>query len=100
MTIHPSDCECETSYGCQLRRKSVGYAMVATPTARARRPWRDGSKVNHNSWEAGVAGERRRDGSFIPYVGDKTGRRIHVKEYGERRHELTQARKRQIVEGT
>lgn len=95
MPVHPTDCECET-YGCVLRRKAIGFSMVATPTARARRPWRDGAKINHNSWEKGIAGERRRDGSFCPYVGDKTGRRIHVKEAADRRHELTTARNRQL----
>lgn len=90
--IHPSDCSCET-YGCQLRRKGIYFDSRATPTSRVRRPWRP--KVA-NSWEAGVAGEHRPDGSFMPYLNDR-GTKIRVKEMGERRRELTEIRRHQVM---
>ena len=88
--IHPAGCGCD-SYGCWLRRKGVYFDMKATATSRARRPWRP--KVNC-SWEAGVAGEHRRDGSFMPYL-HANGSKIHLKEMGERRRELTEIRQHQ-----
>ena len=88
---HPPGCGC-TAYACELRAKAVGYAMKATPTVRARRPWRP--RVNA-SWEAGVAGERRSGGTFMPYVGENTYRRIPIKEAAERRREISEVRHRQ-----
>jgi hypothetical protein len=38
------------------------------------------------SWEAGVKGETRADGSFMPYL-DQHGSPIGVKQWGEKRHE-------------
>ncbi len=93
VTIHPVDCGCDT-YGCRLRRKSVGFSYDATPTRRARRPWRP--KVN-SSWEAGVAGEHRPGGFFSPYVGERSRRRVHVKEAGERRREIDEVRRRDVA---
>lgn len=89
MTIHPTDCDCDT-YGCKLRRKGVGFSYDATPTARTKRTFRESKRP---SWEAGVAGEHRPGGYFVPYIGEKTGRTIHVKEAAERRHEFTEARR-------
>lgn len=89
--IHPSDCDCD-NYGCQLRRKGIRLGYDASPTARSRRPFRPSKQP---SWEKGLAGERRADGSFMPYT-DTSGRKIHVKEFGERRRELTEARRRQV----
>lgn len=89
--IHPSDCECDL-YGCVLRRKGISLSFDASPTRRVRRPFRP--KVNC-SWEAGVAGERRPGGDFMPYL-DGSGRKIRVKEYGERRRELSEIRQRQL----
>lgn len=89
--IHPPDCECD-NYGCELRRKGIQLSYDASPTARARRPFRPSVQP---SWEKGVAGEHRADGSFMPYLhGD--GSKIHVKEMGERRKELTEVRDRQV----
>lgn len=90
--IHPDDCDCPL-YGCQLRRKGVRYSSAATPTMRAHRPLRRSANA---SWEAGPTGEHRRDGSFMPFIDD-TGRKIRVKEMGERRQELTEIRRRQVV---
>jgi hypothetical protein len=89
--IHPTDCECD-NYGCQLRRKGIRLSANASQTARARRPFRPSVQP---SWEKGTAGEHRADGSFMPYIDD-TGRKIHVKEMGERRRELTDIRRRQV----
>lgn len=91
MTVHDPDCGCDT-YGCQIRRKGVDFSANATQTRRARRPWRP--KVEA-SWEKGVAGETRADGSRMPYL-DGTGRPIPIKEFGERRRELTEIRRRQV----
>lgn len=90
--IHEPGCDCPL-YGCKLRRKGIHYSGSATQTSRSRRPWRP--KVD-SSWEAGVSGERRADGSFMPYM-DGTGRKIHVKEYGENRRKLSEIRRRQVV---
>lgn len=89
--IHPLDCECE-AYACELRRKGIGFSYDATPTHRAKRPWRP--KVNC-SWEAGRAGEQR--GRFFqPYVAEHSLRPIRVKEAGERRQEISDLRQQRI----
>lgn len=93
MTVHDPDCGCD-AYGCQLRRKGVDFSANSTPTRRSRRPFR--AKVGDGGWEAGKAGERRIDGSFMPYIGDQSGRQIHTKEYSERRKVLDKARDRQL----
>jgi hypothetical protein len=90
--IHPPDCECE-SYACELRRKGIGFSYDATPTHRARRPWRP--KVNC-SWEAGIAGEQR-GGFFQPYVAEHSLRRIRLKEAAERRQEISEVRRSRIL---
>ena len=90
MTIHPSDCECDT-YGCKLRRKGIGLSAKASQTMRARRPWRP--KVNC-SWEAGPACEPRPGGTRMPYIGDKSGRIIRQKEATERSSEISEIRRR------
>jgi hypothetical protein len=87
--IHPVDCDCDT-YGCELRRKGLGFSSTATPTTRVRRPWRQ--KVNA-SWEAGKAGEHRPGGTFMPYIGDQTGRHVRMKEAAERRSEISEIRR-------
>lgn len=90
--IHPSGCDCG-AYACELRRKDIRYSSDATPTMRANRPFRPKTE---SSWEAGVAGEHRADGSFMPYT-DAQGRKIRVKEMAERRRELTDIRRHQVV---
>lgn len=91
MTIHPADCDCPT-YGCQMRRKGIGYGYDATPTRRSRRPWRP--KVNASE-NAGVVGEHRPGGTFMPTL-DSTGREIHTKEGRERRREIDEFRRRRM----
>lgn len=91
MAIHPPTCRC-SSYGCRRRREGLpSLASAATPSRKRHQPFRDPERVNHNSWERGVSGERRPDGSFMPYLDG--GRRIGVKEFGDRRRELTEARR-------
>jgi hypothetical protein len=90
--IHPDNCECPT-YGCVLRRKGIMLSATASQTMRVRRPWRD--KVNC-SWEAGVAGEHRPGGTFMPYIGERTGRKIRMKEAAERRGEISEIRHRRM----
>ena len=90
--VHDPDCGCP-AYACQLRAKGIHFSADATPTSRAKRPWRP--KVN-SSWEAGVSGERRADGSFMPYM-DARGRQIHVEGFGENRRKFTEIRRRQVA---
>lgn len=92
MTVHDPDCGCDT-YGCQLRRKGVDFSGAATPTRRARRPFR---KAEQPSWEKGKSGEHRADGSFMPYLNER-GTPIGVKEYGENRHRLSEIRRHQVA---
>lgn len=76
MTTHARDCDCPT-LGCTLRRKGIQVPPSATPTRTPRRPWRPGPK---NSWEAGLAGEHRPDGSFMPILDPTDGHKLSVKE--------------------
>lgn len=89
MTTHPSDCTCDT-YGCQLRRKGISLSASASPTARARRPFRQKVDASIN---AGLNGEHRPGGTFMPTL-DASGRKIHVKEGRERRREIEEFRRR------
>ena len=87
---------CETydpnCYGCQLRSKRVGLAAAATPSRQNKVPPR---KVSDPSWEKGRAGERRSDGSFMPYL-DSVGQPMGVKELSSKRSVVESTRKRQI----
>ena len=87
--IHPDGCECPL-YGCELRRKGIQFAAI--PPMKARKVFR---RPVNCSWEAGVSGETRADGSFMPYL-DGSGRKIRVKQMGEERHKLTEIRRRQM----
>lgn len=89
MTIHPTNCTCD-AYACQLRAKGIGYSSTTSPTMRTKRTFRPRANC---SWEAGVAGEQRPGGFFSPYVGERSLRRVHVKEAGERRREISEARR-------
>lgn len=94
--IHPSDCSCDT-YGCAIRRKGIQVGPSASPTARWRRPFRE--KVNCSE-NAGLAGEGRPGGTFMPYLepmADGSGRfrPVHTKEGRDRRTEISRIRDRQ-----
>lgn len=92
MAIHDPNCDCK-AYGCVKRREGFGYVSgAATPTRTQRRPFRPGPRFN--SWEAGLAGEHRADGSFMPYL-DANGARMGIKEYSENRRAVDEARSRQ-----
>jgi hypothetical protein len=94
VSIHPSTCECDT-LGCKLRRDGLfTLPGAATPTRGRRRPYRDPTKANHNSWEAGTAGEHR-PGGFMPYLSSGGGR-MHTKEYSENRVALDDIRRQQV----
>jgi hypothetical protein len=47
------------------------------------------------SWEAGVTGETRRDGSFMPYL-DRSLQPIGVKEMADNRTKLEAIRHKQL----
>jgi hypothetical protein len=71
-------------YGCQLRQKDVGLSAAAIPSRQNDvRP----ATPADPSWEKGRAGERRRDGSFMPYL-NHAGSPMGIKEYSERRREI------------
>lgn len=89
--IHPDGCECPL-YGCELRRKGVRFSETATGVNQSRRPFRPPANC---SWEAGVAGETRPDGSRMPYL-DESGHKIRIKEYGEKRSKFDDIRRRQV----
>jgi hypothetical protein len=90
--LHSLDCPCP-AYGCELRRKGVQFGPSATPVNRHRRPFREPVQP---SWEAARAGERRSDGSFMPYLklDGSMPRTIGIKEGSERRHEIAAHRDR------
>lgn len=95
MSIHSPDCQCE-SLGCKMRREGLfALSSAATPTRGRHQPFRDPAKVNHCSWENGLAGEHRPDGSFMPYLTESGGR-MHIKEYGENRAALDSIRSHQV----
>lgn len=80
MAIHPPDCNCVT-LGCVLRRGGgIQVPPSATPTRTRRFVPR---QPRYMSWEAGVAGEHRPDGSFMPAIDGTTGDRIGIKRWSE-----------------
>lgn len=83
------DAEC---YGCRLKEKNISYSSAATPTRGRRQPFRP---IQQPSWEAGVAGETRPDGSFMPYL-DKNLNEIGVKEMADNRQSLEAIRHQQL----
>lgn len=71
-----------------LRRQSVQLSPAATPSKdRKVRPL--GKPKGDNSWERGIAV----DGRGMPLLRED-GRHIGVKEYGEQRHSIEDARRR------
>jgi hypothetical protein len=81
-----------------MRREGLfTLSSAATPTRRRHQPFREPAKVNHCSWENGVAGEHRPDGSFMPYL-TASGGRMHLKEYAEDRVALDSIRRQQVAE--
>lgn len=72
---------CVEHYGCRLREKGIQVSPAATPSRRRFSP----RKPVGPSWEKGRAGERRPDGSFMPYLSPRTGRPMGVKEMADNR---------------
>lgn len=79
-------------YGCELQAKNLTFSSAATPTRGRRQPFRP---IQQPSWEAGVAGERRVDGAFMPYL-DSNLEPIGVKEMADNRTKFEAARHRQL----
>lgn len=82
---------CQAHYGCRLRNKGV-QTRAGLPGNRRGGRGRYTTDTNC-SWEAGVAGERRADGGFMPYLGADL-HPIPIKAYGENRHALDNERHR------
>lgn len=79
-------------YGCELQAKNLTLSSAATPTRGRHQPFRP---ITQPSWEAGVAGEHRVDGAFMPYL-DRNLEPIGVKEMADNRRQLEAARHRQL----
>jgi hypothetical protein len=75
-------------YGCELKGAKI-FAPSATPSRMADRPHVHRPMADP-SWEKGVAGERRPDGSFMPYLSaDRT--EMGVYEHAEKRKSVADA---------
>jgi hypothetical protein len=79
-------------YGCELKGKNLTLSSAVTSSRTRRQPFRP---MVESSWEAGVKGETRPGGGFMPYL-DKTLEPIGVKEFGEQRRQLEATRKSQL----
>lgn len=90
--IHPPDCTCTESLGCQLRRSGT----LQLSAGQARSVWRGKARSNaeYNGIERAVAGERRKGGTFMPYL-DATGKTIPIREGRALRHKHNEIRRRQ-----
>lgn len=77
MTIHAFDCECE-AYACRMRKKSI----QVSPAGMVKHNRKPPAKHQYNNWEKGKAGEKRPDGSFMPYL-DRNGSAIPIKSHSE-----------------
>jgi hypothetical protein len=82
----------EDCYGCRLKAKNLSLSPSATPTRKRNQPFRP---MKQPSWEAGVAGETRPDGSFMPYL-NKNLNEIGVKEMADNRQSLEAVRHQQL----
>lgn len=80
MAIHAVDDDC---YGCRLRRKSFNVSAKALPSRQNTVP----PRAADPTWEKGLVGENRPDGSFMPYL-KPDGTNLRVKEYGEKRRDV------------
>ena len=96
MAVHPEGCDCG-SYACELRNKGVSIAHAATPNRT--RKGKPGSNAEYNGWEKGKAGERRSNGTFMPYLDGK-GNTIPVKQFAEKRHTYDERLKKVRSGGT
>lgn len=79
-------------YGCTLKEKNICLSSSATPTKKRHQPFRP---IQQPSWEAGRAGEFRKDGSFMPYLDGQLNE-IGVKEMADNRQSLESIRQQQL----
>lgn len=79
--------ECVEHYACQLRAKGLYVSTMAMPTrmSNRRHPYRP---VKEPSWEKGVVGEHRSDGSFMPVLAPGTDRPMGVHEHQSQSHKV------------
>lgn len=92
MSIHPFDCNC-TAYACQLRSKAVQLSPAATPT---RRNFVASNNARFNSWEKGIATEKRKGGTEMPIL-NKDGQVIPIKKFIEQRHKYDELRRKRAA---
>lgn len=76
---------CTEHYGCSLRAKGLQVTPSSTPRRHNRRPFR---KQEPPAYNKQIAGDRRPDGSFMPYR-DANMTVIGQKQFDERSRELT-----------
>jgi len=81
---------CTEHYGCRLRAKGISLSSAATPTRTARTPYRP---IKQPSWEKGIEGQHRPDGSFMPLLNDK-GKPMGVYEAQSNRKRINAMRRR------
>lgn len=76
-------------YGCELKAKNISLSSRIIPSRQNAVP----PRTPDPAWERGRAGERRPDGSFMPFLSPNR-QTMGVKEYGERRREVDEQVKR------
>lgn len=90
MSVHPAGCDCG-SYACELRNKGVQISPAATPSSRNNVP---GDNARYNSYEKGVATEKRPGGAEMPIL-NSDGQTIPIKTFNEKhRHKYQQTRRK------
>lgn len=87
--------ECDEHYGCRLRNKGLQLSPKATPSRVSVRKFKP-RPMQHNSYGHGVTGEKRRDGTFMPYI-DNTGSIVRQGTMDRDRRNLTAIRDRQLA---
>ena len=79
-----NDGDCASGTMCFKHKvRTLRYSATATPNARASNV---PPRTPDPAWERGLAGERRPDGSFCPYLTPGTKTPMRVKEFSENRH--------------
>jgi len=87
----------EMCFGCKVKSlRFDGSATTVGKQSRATRPPRRPDPA----WERGVAGEKRADGSFMPYLDQRTLSPIGIKKFGEKRHHFEAERRAQVAPAT
>lgn len=76
--------QCVEHFACQLRNKGVQVSPKATPS-RVRNRTQPVRPMAEPSWEKGIVGERRIDGSFMPVLVPGSDRPMGVHEQAGQR---------------